>query len=481
MAMKRGVISVGPLESSIVKRRDNLKVRARAAAGVVASLRAQIKELQQQRDFLVTWKADMFTGADAEGSLVDVELQGVDGDRVHAHKAILASKSIEFEAMFRADTDRKVVWNLEMPYVALKAFVTFFYTGRVSSSVLIEYLTTLLDAAHKYNVQFLEVVCEDSLVKNMTSDNVISIFDVAKKHCSSGCKEAVLKKARSLGELSSFTEYKFFTQSNPGLLLELYELLTDRSDQSPTKKMKLSRGNESEQANGDKAPLSDEDNMKSETDEDESVDDEEVKTATDSMPDRCRIPHAAQWYIPVWNTNLLAWNTDARSPIPSSWIRECMLSTSSRGFLRGALTHSPGQLEAPILEEVVAGKKKVSEGEDPKKPKVTPWQQKEKRCLLRGVKTTHNKNKKFIATITVKGQQIGLGKCCSEEEAGRLYDRAAFVIGRKTNNELPDDMKEELKGISWDDFIASLQEVTALEKIHHGKLDNGDSNEIDCD
>nr|XP_024372920.1 uncharacterized protein LOC112281025 isoform X4 [Physcomitrium patens] len=371
--------------------------------------------------------------------------------------------------MFRADTDRKVVWNLEMPYVALKAFVTFFYTGRVSSSVLIEYLTTLLDAAHKYNVQFLEVVCEDSLVKNMTSDNVISIFDVAKKHCSSGCKEAVLKKARSLGELSSFTEYKFFTQSNPGLLLELYELLTDRSDQSPTKKMKLSRGNESEQANGDKAPLSDEDNMKSETDEDESVDDEEVKTATDSMPDRCRIPHAAQWYIPVWNTNLLAWNTDARSPIPSSWIRECMLSTSSRGFLRGALTHSPGQLEAPILEEVVAGKKKVSEGEDPKKPKVTPWQQKEKRCLLRGVKTTHNKNKKFIATITVKGQQIGLGKCCSEEEAGRLYDRAAFVIGRKTNNELPDDMKEELKGISWDDFIASLQEVTALESgsFHH--------------
>lgn len=68
-----------------------MKVRARAAAGVVASLRAQIKELQQQRDFLVTWKADMFTGADAEGSLVDVELQGVDGDRVHAHKAILTA------------------------------------------------------------------------------------------------------------------------------------------------------------------------------------------------------------------------------------------------------------------------------------------------------------------------------------------------------------------------------------------------------
>jgi len=47
----------------------------------------------------------------------------------------------------------------------------------------------------------------------------------------------------------------------------------------------------------------------------------------------------------------------------------------------------------------------------------------QKRCLLRGVKTTHNKNKKFIATITIKGQHIVLGKCHTEEEAGRLYDR----------------------------------------------------------
>ena len=60
---------------------------------------------------------------------------------------------------------------------------------------------------------------------------------------------------------------------------------------------------------------------------------------------------------------------------------------------------------------------------DPKKAKFPSNQQKEKRCLLRGVKTTHNKNKKFIATITVKGQHIVLGKCHTEEEAGRLYDR----------------------------------------------------------
>ena len=93
MAMEGDATAVGsvPLTSLLVKRRDNLKVRARAAAGVVAGLRAQVKELEQQRDFLVSWKAEMFSGADVEGSFVDVEFQGLDGDRVHAHKAVLVS------------------------------------------------------------------------------------------------------------------------------------------------------------------------------------------------------------------------------------------------------------------------------------------------------------------------------------------------------------------------------------------------------
>lgn len=96
--------------------------------------------------------------------------------------------------MFCVDIDRKVVWNFEMLYVVLKVFVIFFYIGRVSFSVLIEYLIILLDVVYKYNVQFFEVVCEDLLVKNMISDNVISIFDVVKKYCLSGCKEVVFKK-----------------------------------------------------------------------------------------------------------------------------------------------------------------------------------------------------------------------------------------------------------------------------------------------
>jgi len=153
-----------------------------------------------------------------------------------------ASKSNEFQSMFRSNTQGKLICNLDMPYDALKAFINFFYTGTVSFNIIVNHLSTLLNAAHKYNVQFLANLCEDMLVKKMTKDNVISTFDIAKKHCSSNCKKAILEKASRLGDLSRFKEYNFFTQSNPGLLLELYEQLTNQHGKSPLKKQKLSQG-----------------------------------------------------------------------------------------------------------------------------------------------------------------------------------------------------------------------------------------------
>jgi len=83
--------NLGPSKLPIVKRKDNLKVKAREVAGIVANLRTQLKELEQQRDFLITWKDNIYTGVDVEDTHVDVEFQGLDGDHVHAHKAILVS------------------------------------------------------------------------------------------------------------------------------------------------------------------------------------------------------------------------------------------------------------------------------------------------------------------------------------------------------------------------------------------------------
>lgn len=86
-----------------------------------------------------------------------------------------AAKSIEFEALFRADAEGKIVWDFDMPYEALKAFITFFYTGTISPNALASHTTTLLDAADRYKVEFLILVCEDALVNNITRDNALPL------------------------------------------------------------------------------------------------------------------------------------------------------------------------------------------------------------------------------------------------------------------------------------------------------------------
>ncbi|KAK8588451.1 hypothetical protein V6N12_022891 [Hibiscus sabdariffa] len=72
-------------------------------------------------------------------------------------------------------------------------------------------------------------------------------------------------------------------------------------------------------------------------------------------------------------------------------------------------------------------------------------------CPMRGV---YFKNMKWQAAIKVDKKQIHLGTVGSQEEAARLYDRAAFMCGREPNFELSEEEKQELRKFKWDEFLA---------------------------
>ncbi|XP_039021756.1 ethylene-responsive transcription factor-like protein At4g13040 isoform X2 [Hibiscus syriacus] len=72
-------------------------------------------------------------------------------------------------------------------------------------------------------------------------------------------------------------------------------------------------------------------------------------------------------------------------------------------------------------------------------------------CLMRGV---YFKNMKWQAAIKVDKKQIHLGTVGSQEEAARLYDRAAFMCGREPNFEMSSEEKQELSRFKWDEFLA---------------------------
>ncbi|KAL7116209.1 hypothetical protein ACP275_04G228800 [Erythranthe tilingii] len=72
-------------------------------------------------------------------------------------------------------------------------------------------------------------------------------------------------------------------------------------------------------------------------------------------------------------------------------------------------------------------------------------------CIMRGV---YFKNLKWQAAIKVEKKQIHLGTVGSQEEAARLYDRAAFMCGREPNFELSEEEKNELRKFKWEEFLA---------------------------
>ncbi|XP_024395616.1 uncharacterized protein [Physcomitrium patens] len=225
----------------LLSRKRNLKVPRVSGEPTLKSLQVQVKRLEQQREFLSLLRPVLASDVpDVGAAYADVELQACDGSPVYAHKAVLAVKSKEFHEAFRANADVKVIEVSEMTPQELKVFVTFLYTGTISNNISLECMPTFFRAAEKYKVQFLAEVCEDTLVSNLSRQNAISTFDIVKKHCSSAVRESVLVKAMKMGEISTYDEYKHYTQKDPGLLLELYELLSERIGPLLAKRRRIS-------------------------------------------------------------------------------------------------------------------------------------------------------------------------------------------------------------------------------------------------
>lgn len=82
-------------------------------------------------------------------------------------------------------------------------------------------------------------------------------------------------------------------------------------------------------------------------------------------------------------------------------------------------------------------------------------------CLMRGV---YFKNMKWQAAIKVDKKQIHLGTVGSQEEAARLYDRAAFMCGREPNFELSEEEKQELRKFNWDEFLTMTRRAITNKK-----------------
>ncbi|XP_049407953.1 ethylene-responsive transcription factor-like protein At4g13040 [Solanum stenotomum] len=140
-------------------------------------------------------------------------------------------------------------------------------------------------------------------------------------------------------------------------------------------------------------------------------------------------------------------------PMPSTDIDESkekiaikVVPGSSNSHASGSLMEQTAQ-QFPEVKRRKRHRRKHFENQEP--------------CLMRGV---YFKNMKWQAAIKVDKKQIHLGTVGTQEEAARLYDRAAFMCGREPNFELSEEEKQELRQFKWDDFLAFTRSAITNKK-----------------
>ena len=145
--------------------------------------------------------------------------------KIKAHKIVLSARSQVFSDMFEIDGRVSPLESLKIedcePEV-FKAMLRFLYTDEMEETE--EMAKKLLPIAKKYQVQLLQFKCEDTLTKNISTENCAEILLLA------DMQDALLLKKDALayfcthsGAVIKTTGWQTLRQTRPQLAVEIVE------------------------------------------------------------------------------------------------------------------------------------------------------------------------------------------------------------------------------------------------------------------
>ena len=144
------------------------------------------------------------------------------------HRAVLASRSPVFQAMFEVDMKEKQSGVIEVSDItpeAMSDLVTYLYTGTAPN--LKTLASELLEAAEKYQIFHLLTKCEDELGRNIKDTNVVEMLLLADLHGRSALKKACFKFIRvnsaEVFQTSEWADFKEHKDQYASLFVEVLE------------------------------------------------------------------------------------------------------------------------------------------------------------------------------------------------------------------------------------------------------------------
>ncbi|CAN6440513.1 unnamed protein product [Victoria cruziana] len=144
-----------------------------------------------------------------------------------AHKAILSASSPVFKSMFQhnlKENESSTVVIDDMSNESCSAFLSYIYGGMKRNEFL-KHRFQLLAAAHKYDIVDLKDSCEESLLEDINSSNVLEILNDARLFHLAKLKKACMMFLFDFGKIHDLKEEiaSFFQYADRELMIEMFQ------------------------------------------------------------------------------------------------------------------------------------------------------------------------------------------------------------------------------------------------------------------
>lgn len=165
-----------------------------------------------------------------EGLHADVTISTT-GGMLKAHKAVLSASSPVFESMFLHNLKEKESSTIVIEDMSLDACSTLlsYIYGTIKQEDFWKHRLSLLAAANKYDIADLKNCCEDSLLEDISSNNVLERLQEAWLYQLSKLKKGCLMYLIDFGKIYDLREEinTFFRHADRELMVEMVqEVLT---------------------------------------------------------------------------------------------------------------------------------------------------------------------------------------------------------------------------------------------------------------
>lgn len=160
----------------------------------------------------------------------DVAIHTSDGT-LKAHKAILSASSPVFGSMFRHDLMEKessTIYIQDMSLESCTTLLSYLY-GTIKQEDFWKHRLALLGAANKYDIEDLKYACEDSLMEDINSGNVLERLQEAWLYQLNKLKKGCLMYLFEFGKIYDLRDEinNFLRQADRELMVEMFqEVLT---------------------------------------------------------------------------------------------------------------------------------------------------------------------------------------------------------------------------------------------------------------